>query len=244
MDKIKVLIAEDDNISAEILGNIIKKERDMELIGCAENGISACTMVEELKPDVLLLDLIMPVMDGISVIHDLHTRFVEKEYAPYIIVISSVRNDNVTAEAFKDGADYFILKPYDKELLVSRIRACMAGDGKSKGTVTEKYIEDALHEFGVTSNLKGYRYLKDAVLLCMNDETKINYITKTLYPDIADRNGTTIDCVERAMRHSIKLIWDKNDGEDRTVLGQKVSFAKNRPTNSEFIAMLTMMCIK
>ncbi len=261
--KITILIADDNADFVTTLVGHLSKETDMEVIGIAKDGKEAYNKVLEMKPDILLLDVIMPYLDGLGVLEKINAAKPEK--IPTCIMLSAVGQTKITQKAISLGAEYYVVKPFDIEVLISRIRdiknykptpTSKADNFYSAREQKIKYIEideadknnqenlealvtNVIHEIGVPAHIKGYQYLREAIMMVIQDIDIINQITKQLYPDIAEKYRTTPSRVERAIRHAIEVAWarGKNDAVE-SIFGYTVSAAKGKPTNSEFIAMI------
>ncbi len=254
MSKIRVAIADDNERVIHLLQDIMEEDSEIEVVGTAKDGLEVLKIMKETEPDLLLLDLIMPKLDGLGVLEKIRAIKSEKK-APTIIVLTAVNKEGVMEEAFDLGADYYILKPFDNDTLLSRIKQIKFGnkvrliDTNRKNTYENKedYIErnlesdvtNIIHEIGVPAHIKGYQYLRDAIMMSVNDGEMLNSITKLLYPSIAKRHKTTPSRVERAIRHAIEVAWSrgKMDTIDE-LFGYTVSNGKGKPTNSEFVALI------
>ena len=254
MEKLNVAIADDNEKMVEVLGKLIDQDEELKLVGKAHNGEEICNIIREKQPDVVVLDIIMPKVDGLSVMERFHHDDQMKK-VPSFIVVSAVGQERITEDAFDLGADYFMLKPFDNKMLLNRIKHIRrAGEkrarevGRPKTTEAmedhirnnlETDVTDIIHEIGVPAHIKGYQYLRDAIILSVNDMEMLNSITKILYPTIAKRHQTTPSRVERAIRHAIEVAWSrgKMDTIDE-LFGYTVSTGKGKPTNSEFIALI------
>lgn len=254
MEKLNVAIADDNEKMVELLSRMIEEDKELELVGKAHNGEEICKIIKEKEPDVVVLDIIMPKVDGLSVMEKfVHESGMKK--VPSFIVVSAVGQERITEDAFNLGADYYMLKPFDNRMLLNRIKHVRrAGEKRmrevprqnnSEEQVTYKKINleaevtDVIHEIGVPAHIKGYQYLRDAIILSVNDMEMLNSITKILYPTIAKKHQTTPSRVERAIRHAIEVAWSrgKMDTIDE-LFGYTVSTGKGKPTNSEFIALI------
>lgn len=254
MGKISVAIVDDNERMVNLLEDILKEDADIEVVGKSENGIDALDMIKEKKPDVVLLDLIMPKLDGLGVMEKVR-RDSEFKKTPSFIVITAIGQEGVTESAFELGANYYIMKPFDSSVVLSRIKQ-LKGDYHSKfidnhkvtafenkSSYMERNLEtdvtNIIHEIGVPAHIKGYQYLRDAIMMSVNDVEMLNSITKLLYPSIAKRHKTTPSRVERAIRHAIEVAWSrgKMDTIDE-LFGYTVSNGKGKPTNSEFVALI------
>ena len=249
----RILSADANQDFTKLITDLIRAEKDMEVVGIAGDGTEALRMVGELKPDILLLDLVLPKIDGLEVLK----RMPETGCKPKVIVLSGFVNAQMLAECSSCGVDYFIPKPCDMPVLLRRIRQLSAGDrtmipaaGVDCRSISEQHqlrqqanleavVTDIIHEIGVPAHIKGYQYLREAIILTINDMDMINAVTKVLYPEVAKKFGTTPSRVERAIRHAIEVAWDRGDIEVlQKFFGYTVSNIKGKPTNSEFIAMI------
>ena len=260
-DKITVLISDDNSEFARTLSNYLENDEDMQVVGMAKDGEEALSIISTIKPDIVLLDVIMPHLDGLGVLERLNSMRLENP--PICIMLSAVGQDKITQKAITLGAQYYVVKPFDIELLIKRIKELKyyqpATNNKNSFIVKEtktQYIdipqnekknEDSLealvtniiHEVGVPAHIKGYQYLREAIMMVVNDIDIINQITKQLYPDIAQKYRTTPSRVERAIRHAIEVAWGRGQPDVvENIFGYTVSAAKGKPTNSEFIAMI------
>ncbi|WP_078428708.1 sporulation transcription factor Spo0A [Alkalihalobacterium alkalinitrilicum] len=254
MQKVKVCIADDNRELVGLLNEYISAQDDMEVVGFAYNGQECLKIVEEKQPDVLILDIIMPHLDGLAVLEKLNQLGLKKK--TNIIMLTAFGQEDVTKKAVDLGASYYILKPFDMDTLISNIRD-MSGQKQHfiqktvsyqqsalKQTVTKEFNLDAsitniIHEIGVPAHIKGYMYLREAITMVYNDIELLGSITKVLYPDIAKKFNTTASRVERAIRHAIEVAWSRGNIDSiSSLFGYTVSHTKAKPTNSEFIAMV------
>lgn len=256
-EKISVLIADDNQEFSHTLSSYINSQNDMEVIGMARDGNEAIEMIKNINPDVVLLDVIMPHLDGIGVLEKINEI---NNLNPTRIMLSAVGQDKITQKAILLGADYYVVKPFDIELLIKRIRELryfkptqvtsnfIAREMKqqyieiskdSKEENLEALVTNIIHEVGVPAHIKGYQYLREAIMMVVSDIDVINQITKNLYPNIATKYNTTPSRVERAIRHAIEVAWGRGQQEAvENIFGYTISAAKGKPTNSEFIAMI------
>lgn len=247
----RILIVDVNPDFCKLLTDLIAEESDLEVVGTTDNGIEALSMLSKLKPSLLITDLVLPKLDGLELLR----RIPESGAAPHIIVLSGFVNHNVVAECSSLGVDYFMSKPCDITALLSNIRqliksvpapASPAGidcrsitDSKRKEAELEASVTEIIHEIGVPAHIKGYQYLREAIIRTINDMDMINAVTKVLYPEVAKKFNTTPSRVERAIRHAIEVAWDRGDIETlQKFFGYTVSNIKGKPTNSEFIAMI------
>lgn len=247
---IRVLIADDNKEVNDLLYEFFKEQPDIEVVGRAYNGKEVLGIVEETKPDVILLDIVMPYIDGLGVLEQLYELSMENK--PKIIILTAFGQENITQRAVELGADYFILKPFKMDILVDRIRqvsgysiSSIVNQGRSTKDSEEKEQPDNLEtqidivigEIGIPSHIKGYLYLREAVLLVIKEISLLGSVTKTLYPRIAEKYNTTPIRVERTIRHAIELGWSKgsleNEKKRKDIFGNNI-----KPTNAQFIAQV------
>ena len=254
MEKLNVAIADDNERMLRLLGAIIESDEELNVVGTAKDGEEAYNVIKTKEPDVVLLDIVMPKLDGLGVLDRVnHDKTIKKH--PTFIMISAIGQEKITEDAFELGADYYIMKPFDNDMVINRIKkAKTAKTGKSTEPrkvnayekaedVSEKNLEadvtEIIHEIGVPAHIKGYQYLREAIMIAVDDMDVINAITKVLYPQVAKKFSTTSSRVERAIRHAIELAWDRGDLETlQKFFGYTVSNTKGKPTNSEFIALI------
>ncbi|MCI8641431.1 MAG: sporulation transcription factor Spo0A [Clostridia bacterium] len=258
-EKINILIADDNQEFAKTLASYIQEQEDMEVIGIAKDGKEAVEMITNVTPDIALLDVIMPHLDGIGVLEKISVTKIDKR--PTCIMLSAVGQDKITQKAVSLGAEYYVVKPFDIELLIKRMRELenfrpsqninsfigreikpqyveIASNEKTEENL-EALVTNIIHEVGVPAHIKGYQYLREAIIMVVNDIDVINQITKSLYPKIAYKFNTTPSRVERAIRHAIEVAWGRGDQKIvENIFGYTISAAKGKPTNSEFIAMI------
>lgn len=257
MERINIVAADDNEGILELIDNIVSCEKDLNLIGKANNGVEAVRMIREKQPDVVLLDVIMPKLDGLGVLEELCSDETIKKRPEYIM-LSAVGKETITENAFNLGAEYYVLKPFDNKALLKRIRSCYNDHTKKTNLIRNNRMFDTkqqiqpvsdrtleveitgiIHEIGVPAHIKGYQYIRDAILMSINDREMINSITKVLYPTISKKYQTTPSRVERAIRHSIEVAWMRGNPDTiEEYFGYTVSDGKGKPTNSEFIALI------
>lgn len=259
-EKISIIVADDNKDFAMTLLNYLDSQEDMEVIGVAQDGNEAYDMILNVEPDIVLLDVIMPHLDGLGVLEKIQSSSMSKK--PMCIMLSAVGQDKITQKAIALGAQYYVIKPVDIEILTKRIRELKyyqptpAGDNFINKDMKSQYIEispesrkdeknlealvtNVIHEVGVPAHIKGYQYLREAIMMVVTNIDVINQITKQLYPEIAKRFKTTPSRVERAIRHAIEVAWGRGQMDTvENIFGYTVSAAKGKPTNSEFIAMI------
>lgn len=251
MEHLNVAIADDNQRILDMLETVIGMDKELNLVGKAKNGEEMCRIIKDKKPDVVLLDLIMPKMDGLTVMEQVsQDKNVSKR--PYFIVVTAVGQERITEDAFNKGANYYIMKPFNNEMLLNRIKSVRKmfrnndkknEDIKSENAVNgenlENRVTNMLHEIGIPAHIKGYHYLRDAIIMAVEDMDVLNAITKILYPTVAKKYQTTSSRVERAIRHAIEVAWSRGKLDTLDELfGYTVSTGKGKPTNSEFIALI------
>ncbi len=258
-EKITVLISDDNVEFANTLSSYLEKDEEIVIIGRAKDGEEALEMITAMRPDIVLLDVIMPHLDGLGVLERLNTMNLDRR--PICIMLSAVGQDKITQKAISLGAQYYVVKPFDIEVLIQRIKEIKYYLPKEKATYVirepkaqyidiprqemknedslEALVTNVIHEVGVPAHIKGYQYLREAIMLVVNDIDIINQITKQLYPEIAAKYHTTPSRVERAIRHAIEVAWGRGEqAAVENIFGYTVSASKGKPTNSEFIAMI------
>ncbi len=251
MEHLSVAIADDNQKILDVLDEIISTDKELDLVGKAKNGEEMCQIIRDRQPDVVLLDLIMPKMDGLTVMEKVgRDHSVSKR--PYFIVITAVGQEKITEDAFNKGANYYVMKPFNNHMLLDRIKSVRnlsrnfdrrseepSAESGKRGENLENRVTNMLHEIGIPAHIKGYHYLRDAIIMAVNDMDVLNAITKILYPTVAKKYQTTSSRVERAIRHAIEVAWSRGKLDTLDELfGYTVSTGKGKPTNSEFIALI------
>ena len=212
------------------------------VLGTASDGEMAVRMIQEKKPDILVLDLMLAKKDGIGVLKAI----AGMERKPITLATSAFVTEYVSTAAANLGVRYLMLKPCDMAALVERLEEIRGGESlrypvsrRPDKTSIENMVTNIIHEIGVPAHIKGYQYLREAIIIAVNDMDVINAITKVLYPQVAKTFGTTPSRVERAIRHAIEVAWDRGDLDTlQRFFGYTVSNTKGKPTNSEFIALI------
>lgn len=245
MEQPRVLIADDNKEFAGILKEYLQKQEDMTVVGVAYNGLEALTLIQEFLPDIVVLDVVMPYLDGIGVLEKLAERQLAQR--PKILMLSAFGQDSITRRAIELGADYYLVKPFDLETFTERLRQMFywhAPDSPSRRIQIEEesldvLVTSILQKIGIPTNIKGFRYLRDAILMVHYRPAYLSAVTKELYPEIAKKYSTTSSRVERAIRHAIQVAWTRgNTGFIEKLFGSVPGKSKRRPTNSEFIAFM------
>ncbi|MST99907.1 sporulation transcription factor Spo0A [Tissierella pigra] len=264
MSKIKVVIADDNREFSDILTRFISSYDDFQVVGTAKDGIEALEVIEREEPEVLILDIIMPHLDGLEVLERLReSSSFNSNRQPKVIVLSAVGQDKITQRAIELGAHYYVVKPFDFQVFIKRLKQVVGIDNTiiySKET-PESYMSNVpnipskiniageknleakitkiIHEIGIPAHIKGYLYLREAIFMVIEDMDFLGAITKELYPNIAIKFNTTPSRVERAIRHAIEVAWTRGKIDTiNRLFGYTVSNNKGKPTNSEFIALI------
>ena len=256
--KISVLIADDNKEFCSILNDYLLNQRDIVVTGIAKDGIEALDLIQEKEPDLVILDIIMPHLDGLGVLEKLNNMNLKK--MPRVIILSAVGQDKITQKAIKLGADYYVVKPFDMDVFIKRIRDMFNSTESSEPSANrlaqqntilsretipqqqapeknepqdlETEITNIIHEIGVPAHIKGYMYLREAITMVVNDMELLSAVTKELYPSIAKKYNTTASRVERAMRHAIEVAWGRGQVEAiNKLFGYTINTEKGKPTN-------------
>lgn len=238
MNATKVVIADADEEFRSLLSELISQEEDMEVICATGDGEYAADFLQHTAADILIMDTVLTRIDGLTLLARLNQQSGAK---PSILVLSCFLHGSLVTHAAELGADFLLLKPCQAATVVERIRQMVKAPERSlePSPSLETQVTAIIHEIGVPAHIKGYQYLREAILIAVNNMEVINAVTKVLYPEVAKRYGTTASRVERAIRHAIEVAWDRGDIETlQKYFGYTVSNSKGKPTNSEFIAMI------
>ncbi|REB10069.1 sporulation transcription factor Spo0A [Sporosarcina sp. BI001-red] len=253
MGKIKIAIADDNKELVKTMTAYFEKHPEIDVLWTAQNGKQCLQNLEQSVPDVLLLDIIMPYLDGIAVLENIRQKDVTSDLK--VIMLTAFGQEDVMTQAAGLGASYFMLKPFEFEQLVNQVfqaasvqkpssmqqpaqQSVKAEEGVSQ-KVLDTAITTTIKEIGVPAHIKGYSYLREAIQMVYNDNDLLGAVTKILYPDIAEKYKTTPSRVERAIRHAIEVAWNRGNYEVISkTFGYTVHHLKSKPTNSEFIAMI------
>ena len=257
----KVLIADDNKVFTSVLAESLNSQNDIELVGIAYDGLECLEKIDIYKPDVVVLDMIMPKIDGIGVLERIQTL----QHKPLVIMLTAFNNDTMVQRAIARGAYDYLLKPFEFESLLERIKEAAAvaqnrGHEPSTFVIQEEKtlyqvpaatttvsktknleveVTTILHQMGVPAHVKGYQYLRDAILFILDDINLLGAVTKELYPLVAEKYNTSASRVERAIRHAIELAWGRGNVDMMVkFFGYTINTEKGKPTNSEFIAMV------
>jgi two-component system response regulator (stage 0 sporulation protein A) len=253
--KLKVVIADDNKEFAFILNESFMVQNEFEVVGVADNGLDAFKYVTTYEPDVLILDIIMPYLDGLEVLEKINA--LDNIKRPIVIILSVAGNDNITQRAITIGADHYIVKTFDMVIFMDRLRALLnitspntniieepvtiyeEDNSKSKNVSLEVEITNIMHRLGVPAHIKGYIFIREAIEMVSKDMELLSAVTKELYPTIARLYDTTPSRVERAIRHAIGVASLRGEVEIiNKLFGYSLNNGKTKPTNSEFIAIV------
>lgn len=238
MKPTKMVLADADEEFRTLLGEMIQREPDLELSFSTDDGSAALDYLRNHTADVLIMDMVLSHMDGMALLQQISTLSTPK---PLILLLSSFLRGNLVNQAAELGADFFLLKPCRTTAVLERVRQLRdSGQPEEhRNANLETMVTSIIHEIGVPAHIKGYQYLREAILIAVDNMDVINAVTKVLYPEVAHRYGTTASRVERAIRHAIEVAWDRGDLETlQKYFGYTVNGTKGKPTNSEFIAMI------
>jgi len=243
-EKIRVAIADDNREFVGIIQEYLTQQPDIDLIGVAYNGEEILTIIEEKKPDVIILDIIMPHLDGIGVLERINASNGKR---PKIIMLTAFGQESITQRVVELGADYYILKPFNMDVITSRIRQLASTLTSQRPVVAQALkarpidieVTNIIREIGIPAHIKGYQYLRDAIMMIISEIELLGAVTKVLYPMIAEKYSTTPSRVERAIRHAIEVAWGRGNMEMiNRIFGYTIKLEKGKPTNSEFMAMI------
>jgi two-component system response regulator (stage 0 sporulation protein A) len=251
------MIADDNREFCDILSKFLSMDEDFEVVSIAKDGLEALDKITEEEPDILILDIIMPHLDGLGVLEGINK--LELKKVPKIVILSAVGQDQITQKAIELGADYYVVKPFDFKVFIKRLKQIIGSDNTTETITKNDYIKiptsnsvnissakslearitNIMHEIGVPAHIKGYLYLREAITMVIDDMELLGAVTKELYPNIAKKYNTTPSRVERAIRHAIEVAWTRGKVDTiNKIFGYTVNTNKGKPTNSEFIAMV------
>lgn len=247
--RIKVVVADDNDMVRLMIVDSLTESPELTVVGEASDGLNAVTVIKNTHPDVVLLDLVMPKMDGIGVMEEINRDYGYEGKKPYFIIISAAGREEIVSQALQTGASYFFMKPFDGDALIKRIRMVCNEDealpvagfqsrGETKVVSTETRVINLLRKIGVPVKMVGYKYLKDAIEIALVDEESLMSVTKNIYPEIADRHDTSPGNVERNIRYVIEATWTRReDPQSEHMIARVFDDVTRKPTNSEFILL-------
>jgi len=251
--KIKIIVADDNRNLCQMLQNYLQDQEDLIVVGVANNGLEAWELIQNQEPDLIILDLVMPNLDGLGVLERINARTTMTR--PKIIMLTAFGQESLTHQAMILGVDYFILKPFDLDILSKRIRSLTQDIPSSPPTQNSSAspivttlgsglnlcveVTTMMHQIGIPAHVKGYQYIRDAILMVVEDVSLLGAVTKELYPSIAKKFDTAPSRVERGIRHAIELAWERGHTDTlKRIFGYSMNIERQKPTNSEFIALL------
>jgi len=249
--KIKIVVADDNRSLCQMLQNYLLNQEDLHVVGLAYNGLEAWDLIQSQEPDLIIVDLVMPSLDGLGVLERINSR--TTALRPKIIMLTAFGQESLTHQAMLLGVDYFILKPFDLEILSKRIRSLtqeaapqamvtastQAVSSVGSGINLSVEVTSMMHQIGIPAHVKGYQYIRDAILMVVADVSLLGAVTKELYPAIAKKYDTAPSRVERGIRHAIELAWERGHTETlKRIFGYSMNIERQKPTNSEFVALL------
>jgi len=232
-----ILLADANEEFRAMLRESIERDEEFTVVGSTGDGMEAFRLIESLQPDAAVLDLVLPGLDGFAVLNQLRATETETK----VVLYSAFFTDQTLAQASRLGANFFLPKPFTTQVLLDRLHNLYAWEEpRAEPDIDLKdMVTEIIHDVGVPAHIKGYQYLRQAIILTVNDMEIINAVTKVLYPAVAEHFATTPSRVERAIRHAIEVAWDRGDLETlQKYFGYTVNSTKGKPTNSEFIAMI------
>jgi len=252
MDRVRIVVADDNTQLRDMIAEYLSQQNGMEIVGKASDGVETIRIIQEIEPDVLICDMIMPRMDGFGVLERVREMNLTKKIG--VIALTALGRDDFIARAVNLGASYYMVKPFDFSILAQRIYE-IAGETEMAQTLNRQFYKDKSEQgtesldehianlflmVGIPAHIKGYQYLREAVKMVIENPDLMGRITKELYPGIAHRFGTTSSKVERAIRHAIEVAWNRGRIEALDeAFGRNVCSLDDKPTNGEFIALVS-----
>ncbi len=244
MEKMKLMVVDDNKEFCKLVRDYSQMQNDIEFVGAAYDGLSALELIKDKKPDVVILDNVMPQLDGIGVL--VHLQNIPVKNRPKVVTVTACPTDEFMANAYKLGVNYAMSRKIDINEMLDRCRMVLKSTPaeakleKLSAEDIESKVTEMIHEVGVPAHIKGYSYLRVAIMLVLEDAQLIESITKMLYPTVAKKFGTSASRVERAIRHAIEVAWNRGDTDTlNSIFGFTINQSKGKPTNSEFIAMIS-----
>ena len=254
--KTKIMLVDDNDEYLMLLKDYIDSQSNMEVVLASTEPLKVLDNIEKYKPDILVIDVMMPEKEGIEVIKDLKKSNIKNK--PGVIVMSGQGQDVITQKAMAYGAMHYIIKPFELSTLVERIKdftvnqdvRTLSEGGKVSYVISNKKllneektmemkVTELIHEVGVPAHIRGYQFVREAILLAIKSRDYIDSVTKVLYPSLAEAFNTTPSRVERAIRHAIEVAWNRGSVDvHNKVFGYTINSNKGKPTNAEFIAKI------
>ncbi len=251
--EIKIIVADDNRNLCQMLQDYLQGQENLNVVGMANNGLEAWELIQTQEPDLIILDIVMPNLDGLSVLERINARTTMTR--PKIIMLTAFMQESLTHEAMMLGVDYFILKPFDLDILNKRIHFLTQNMPASipiqlptaspivttvgSGFNLFSEVTSIMHQIGIPAHVKGYQYIREAIMMVVEDVSLLGAVTKELYPGVAKKNNTAPSRVERGIRHAIELSWERGNIDMlKRIFGYSMNIERQKPTNSEFIALL------
>ena len=245
-NKIKVLIGDDTAEYGIACANSLRT-MGFFVVARSKDGLLIFEAIKNEMPDVVIIDAIMPNLDAIELMQKINVSVYKK---PIFIVVSTYDNPFIEKQVMEKGASYFMLRPFEPRTLGERIQALLGKSNQqeeginfhknAEATNLEVIVTDIIHQIGVPAHIKGYHYLREAIMQSVLDASKLESVTKVLYPSVAKKFQTTSSRVERAIRHAIEIAWDRGNLDTlNSFFGYTINTGKGKPTNSEFVALIT-----
>lgn len=240
--KIKIIVADASRDFLEILSARLSEEKDIDVVATLTDGNELLDAISDVEIDIVVLNDVLPTLDGLAVV----SRAKELALAPKFIMYSTFASESLISEATMLGVSHFLIKPFSVDSLIDRIRTLHSSIILNKARTEEEArnslavaVTNIIHDVGVPAHIKGYHYVREAIIMAVEDMDILNAVTKILYPSVAKKFETTPSRVERAIRHAIETAWNRGDIDTlNNFFGYTVSNSKGKPTNSEFIAMI------
>ena len=248
---IKIIIADDNRNLCQMLQSYLQAQADLNIVGVANDGLEAVALIKTRKPDLIILDLVMPNLDGLEVLERINAQ--TGITRPKIIMLTAFGQESLTHQAMTLGVDYFLLKPFGLDSLSKRIRSLTQdtpsahakfSSPPSPSTIMPNHnlafeITTVMHQIGIPAHVKGYQYIREAILMVVEDGSLLDAVTKELYAGIAKKYDTASSRVERGIRHAIEIAWERgNEDTLQQIFGHSINIDRQKHTNSEFIAIL------
>ena len=235
-NRIKIVLTDINEDARFMLQSVLERSGRFVVTGSTGDGNQALQLVQETKPDLLLLDLLLPGLDGLSIL-----RRLDGENKPQVLAVSHFVSQDMVAEAGNLGAAMFVSKPYNENAIMENLLQLAEKHSEQlHAPGLEELVTSIIHEVGVPAHIKGYQYVREAIMITVENMEVINSVTKVLYPEVAKRFHTTPSRVERAIRHAIEVAWSRGRMETlEELFGYTVNTGKGKPTNSEFIALIS-----
>ena len=238
----KIILADDNNDILQQLSDFLTSRGDYRVVDTVNAGDVLVQKILEHEPDIVILNNLLPQLDGLGVVSKINESDIK--HRPIFFMVSSFVSDALASEANALGISYLLAKPFSLDTLLSRLdmitnSASVKNNDEDRRSILARAVTNVIHEVGVPAHIKGYHYVREAIMMAVEDMDILNAITKILYPSVAKKFETTPSRVERAIRHAIETAWNRGDVDTlNRFFGYTVSNSKGKPTNSEFIAMI------